>query len=242
MIPGLDCGSPQGKISPATWQDIFSKGHTWAFYRCMSGIGPGLDPTFADNLANGRAAGLKVGAYFVFIPGTDPQDDPITQANAWFSGCGALGTAAGELPPVIDFEIASKQQTPEQEIASLCSCIVTMTQAWGRAPIIYGYPDMWKRYEAAATPEQLAIIATCLLWYAAYQSNPPSPPAPWTVVTFWQKSGGTGYQVQAGDPCDEDYFLGDEAALDALASYVESIGPNLLAGAPFPLDIPGGNT
>lgn len=240
MIPGLDCGSPQGKITSAHWITVF-KDRTWVFARCMSGIGPGVDPTFAPNVTNARTVGLKVGAYFVFIPGSDPQDDPVAQANAWFFGSGALGTNPGELPPAIDFEIASKQVAPQVELAALVSCIQAVTSLWGRAPVLYTYPDFWKRIISIATPDELAIIATCILWFASYESSPPHAPEPWTTATFWQSSGGDKYTLPNGLRCDADFFLGDEAALADLSSFILNVGPNPLAGVSPPLDIPGEN-
>lgn len=240
MIPGLDCGSPQGTITPENWS-VVAKDRSWLIARCMSGMGPGTDPTFSPNVTNARSVGLKVGAYFVFIPGSDPQDDPVAQANAWFSGCGALGTNAGELPPTIDFEIASKQVTPQVELAALISCIQTITQLWGRAPILYTYPDFWKRIFAIATPDEANIIASCILWFASYQSDPPSPPHPWTSITFWQSSGGDKYTLPNGLRCDADFFLGDEAALESLTSFIQNGVQDVLAGVSPPLDIPGEN-
>lgn len=238
MIPGLDAGFPQGELTAPQWVTI-RRDRSWAFLRCESGTGPNIDGTFRTNLDGARAAAmLGVGAYCVFLPG----EDPVKQATAWFTGTGGLGTRLGELPPAIDFEIASKTLTPAEELASLISVIHAMIVVWGRAVVLYTYPDFWKRIVPIATPEELTVLAGCLLWYASYANTPPAPPAPWKVVSFWQSSGGTKYRTPNGAECDADFFLGTEAELVALASFEVDVGPNPLAGAPFPLDIPGENT
>ena len=241
MLAGLDVGSPQGTITAPEWRTIRLL-HLWAMLRLEQGIGPSLDPTFRTNLDGARAAAMVgVGAYCVFIPG----QDPVAQAQAWFDACGGLGTHPGELPPAVDFEVASKTLTPAEELAELIMTIRTMLLLWGRPQILlYTYKDFWTRIVAIATPEELAFLAQyCLLWFAWYAPTlPATPPAPWKEVTFWQKSGGTGYHTPAGAPCDEDFFLGTQAELEALASFVADAGPNPLAGDTGALDIPTSGT
>ncbi len=216
MIPGIDDSAMQGKITPDQWATLYNQGKRWSMHRLAQGLG-GVDGTFETNVRNSRAAGLYPGAYCVFIPGTDPQDDPVAQAQRWVQESNGLGTNQGEMPMAIDFEIASKQQTPEQEIGSLCTCAQTIFQLTGRWPLIYSYPDMWKRYESAATPEQLDIIAQCMLWYACYQSNPPTTiPAPFIKMTLWQSSGGNKANIPGGVPVDADFFMGEQSDLDQL--------------------------
>lgn len=237
MIAGLDVGSPQGAITASEWLAIRAD-RAWVILRCMQGIGPGVDPTFRANLDGARAAKMKgIGAYFVFLPGVDP----VAQATAWFAACGGLGTRAGELPPTVDFEVASKMLTPAEECAALVHCTRTMALLWSREPVIYSYPDFEKRdILAVATPDELALLAACSLWFASYETLPPAPPRPWTKVTFWQSSGGNKYKTPAGLPCDADFFLGDEAELEELASFIAGAGPNPLAGDTSTLMIPGG--
>lgn len=241
MIPGIDDSAMQGTITPAQWATMYQQGKRWSMHRLAQGLG-GVDGTFAINVKNSKAAGLYPGAYCVFIPGTDAQDDPASQAQRWVQESNALGTNQGEMPMAIDFEIASKQQTPGQEIAALCTCAQTIFQLTGRWPLVYSYPDMWKRYESAATPEQLAVISQCLLWYACYQDAAPTKiPAPFTTMTCWQSSGGNKANIPGGQPVDADFFMGEQSDLDELTSFVGNVGPNPLAGAAFPLDIPGEN-
>jgi GH25 family lysozyme M1 (1,4-beta-N-acetylmuramidase) len=238
LIPGLDVGSPQGVITAPQWKEIRLT-HLWAYLRCMQGLERSIDPEYRSNLDGSRGAPMiGVGGYFPYIPG----EDPVAQATAWFNACGGLGSHTGELPPAVDFELASKVMTPAEELAALVVVIRTMELLWGRAIVLYTYPDFWKRIIAIATPEELEVIGRCLLWFASYEALPPQPPHPFQAVTFWQSSGGTGYHVPAGDPCDADFFLGTEGELEALASFEASIGPNPLAGIPVPgLEIPGEN-
>lgn len=235
MIPGIDDSAMQGRISTDQWVEMFGQGKRWVMHRLAQGTG-NVDGTFFENMKNSRAAGLFPGAYCVYLPGTGEQFDPLAQAHDWFNRSKGLGTNLGELPPAIDFEIASKELTQQQELDALCVVIQTMTSLWGRPPLLYTYPDFWKRIIAVATPEQLSIIATCLLWFACYQDNPPTKiPAPFTTMSFWQSSGGNKFNIPGGQPADEDFFMGSEDELAQLTSFVLDIGPNPLAGVPFPL-------
>jgi lysozyme len=241
-IPGADVSSVQGAISPGGWATFKAEGREWAYDKCIGGV-TGGDPTWAANAAGCRAAGVVFGAYCVFVPG-DPAE---AQAHAWFTASGACGTHPGELPPAIDFEEASKTISEVEEIIALCLVIREMTEFWGRAPVLYTYPDFWRRVVANAAPDELATIAACPLWFASYESTAPLPPHPWTAVTFWQRSGGTnGFRAPNGAPCDDDVFLGSAEELAALASFgggLPNANANPLAGIPVPgLDIPGENT
>lgn len=232
-LPGLDAGAPQGAISPAAWLKVATEGRRFAFLRCEEGTG-GVDPTFAGNVYGARAAGLLVGAYFVYQPGADPS----AQATAWLRTSSALGTRPGELPPVIDFELASRALSPDAELAALCALVRAMTLAWGRSPIVYTYPDFWRRQVLAyATADELALLSTCLLWYAAYQGAPPTPPAPFPRIAFWQSSGGNAYRVPSGAPCDADYCLLSELELAQLASFARPVDVTD-GGQDLPVPIP----
>lgn len=241
LVPGLDAGVDQGIIPPAEWREI-AETHGFLFARCEQAM-QSPDSTFAGNVAGARAAGMiGIGCYCVFIPGIDPK----AQAESWFRMSGELGTRAGELPIAIDFEEASKTLTPAEELDALVITIEMLEDLEGREPLLYTYPDFWKRIVAIATAAQLAVIARCLLWYASYSSVLPKPPAPWTRVTFWQWSGGTGYKTPAGAPCDADYFLGTSEELAALASFVKNPAPAPVPAGDPPvepaLDIPTSGT
>lgn len=242
MIPGVDVGSPQGVISPVAWKLIHGE-RPWSVHRCMQSVDQG-DRTYGANLANARAAGQVVGAYFVLFPWVDP----IAQARAWFAACGGLGSKGDGLAPSLDFELdhdGARAMTPVQVFAALIACVQEMTRLWGRAPTLYTYPFFWHAMLAGASSAELAIVASCALWFAAYKTaGPPTPPTPWAKVTFWQESGGDEYKTPAGAPCDADFFLGDVTELQALASFVATPSPveDLLAGVPVPgLSIPGAN-
>ena len=235
MVPGVDVGSPQGQINAAQWQRVHQE-RPWAALRLVEGLG-GMDGTYTENLASARAAGETIGVYCVL----EPWHDPVAQAQHWFALCAGLGSRGDGLPPALDFELdhdAARMMTPVQVFAALVACVQEMTRLWGRPPTIYTYPFFWHAMLAGATPAELAIVSECTLWFAAYKTNgvPPTPPAPWTKVTYWQESGGDEYKTPAGAPCDADFFLGEPAELAALASFVATPVPipDPLAGVPVP--------
>jgi lysozyme len=240
MIPGLDAGVPQGAISVASWRIIRTQGRRWTYLRCMEGTAI-YDPTFAANTTGAVQAGIARGAYFVLHPWLDAEQ----QVAVWFAACSRMGRSVGELPPTVDVELdhtKSTLLTPAQIRTCLVATVQAMARLWGRSPTIYTYPDFWARdILAGASPEELGVLGSCLLWYAAYRTTPPAPPAPWKTITFWQDSGGSAYRTPEGAPCDDDQFLGDEAAFEALASWFAPL-PNPLAGIPpAGLVIPGEN-
>ncbi len=220
MILGLDVGVDQGVISLLDWRKIRSEGRRFAFYRCMEGLGS-VDPTFASNVAGGTLAGLAGGAYFVLHPWLDV----VAQVTAWFDASKRLGCSAGQLAPVIDIELdkdAGKTMAPGDVLAALIACANKIALLWQRPPIVYTYLDFEKRdVLGGGDPTPLAASA---LWLASYEPTPPAAPAPWSQVTWWQQSGGSGYRTPAGAPCDSDAFLGSEGdfavACDPLAEVV----------------------
>lgn len=207
-ILGLDVGVDQGAISLLDWRQIRAEGRRFAFLRCMEGLDP-VDGAFASNAAAAPMAGLAVGPYFVLHPWLDV----VKQTTAWFDAAKRLGCNAGELAPVIDIELdhdGARAMAPSEVLAALIDCMNKVALLWQRPPIVYTYPDFEKRdILGGGDPTPLASAS---LWLAAYEATPPKAPAPWAVVTWWQQSGGKGYRTPAGEPCDSDEFLGDEAA------------------------------
>jgi GH25 family lysozyme M1 (1,4-beta-N-acetylmuramidase) len=238
-LRGIDVGSPQGDISPAHWITV-ALTRRFVICRCTEGM-DSVDVTFDANVTGAKGVGLPVAAYFVLHPWLDPVD----QVTRWFDLSKHLGCAHGELPPVIDIELfhtASVMLTPKEVRTALLATVRAISRLWGRPCFTYTYPDFFRRYILlGATPEELAELAETLLWYAAYTTTMPLPPAPWTKITLWQDSGGDRFKLPSGAPCDDDYFIGTQAELDTLASWSPPV-PDLLAGEPVPgLVIPGEN-
>jgi GH25 family lysozyme M1 (1,4-beta-N-acetylmuramidase) len=233
MILGVDVGSPQGELSPHHWVLMKMQGRLFAFLRCAEAL-YSVDPTFAGNVVGARAAELEaLGAYFVFHPWVDPE----AQAASWYAASAPLRASGAELPPVLDVELDhpdGKTKLDSETIrAGLVRCIRKVTELWGRAPIVYSFPDFWARdILAGATGEELAVFASCPLWWARYgQATPPAAPKPWTTITLWQRGGGDTYRTPNGIGCDDDAFLGELEELEAL--YVpDAPVADALAGAP----------
>jgi GH25 family lysozyme M1 (1,4-beta-N-acetylmuramidase) len=229
-VLGIDVGVDQGTLGLGAWQKIRSENIVFAFLRCMEGLDP-VDSTYAGNVTSALSAGIVVGAYFVLHPWLDV----ASQVRAWFAAAKGIGASYRDLAPVIDIELdhdGARAMTPAQILAALILCAKTMDAAWGRPPTIYTYPDFEKRDILGggdATP-----LAAYPLWLAAYQASPPAKaPLPWATITFWQESGGNKYRTPIGTPCDQDVFLGDEAAFAAFLAPPRPI-PNPLAGIPVP--------
>src|SRR5436190_13959779 len=71
---GIDVSHYQGSIN---WSSVHSCGANYAFAKATEGTGY-TDPNFSTYMANGKAAGMQMGAYHFAHPGSncpDPEAD-----------------------------------------------------------------------------------------------------------------------------------------------------------------------
>jgi GH25 family lysozyme M1 (1,4-beta-N-acetylmuramidase) len=73
----------------------------------------------------------------------------------------------------------------------------------GFKPLIYSNPSILTRYDFASYP----TLGGYGLWLAAYRDTMPDPPAPWSVVAFWQCSS-EGNLPGVDGSVDVDVFNG----------------------------------
>jgi GH25 family lysozyme M1 (1,4-beta-N-acetylmuramidase) len=105
-VEGVDVSVFQGAIN---WSTLASHNKQFAFVRA-SRTNLDLDPNFATNMANAKAAGVLTGAYHRALPQGEgeagPFTDPVVDADRFFTAAGACMTA-GYLRPVLDIEDGS---------------------------------------------------------------------------------------------------------------------------------------
>jgi lysozyme len=95
---GIDVSSFQGSIN---WSTVHANGVKWAYAKATEGT-YFQDSTFHNNMNNGKAAGVQMGAYDFTRPDLY---SPSTEANYFWSFAGAYITADGKsLYPMADFE------------------------------------------------------------------------------------------------------------------------------------------
>jgi len=201
LIKGLDVSIIQGNID---FKAVAATGVQFVVCRCGVGNG-GIDSKYKQNIANARAAGLKVMAYHFIYPlpplASQPLRDPKLQAKMH------VDAAGGELA-------ACDLEWPAPEDWGKWGCTAAQITAWsiayleeyerlsGIRPIVYTYP-----YFAKAINLPASFGEKYKLWIASYQTGAPLIPKPWTDWVMWQYSGGTGPEAQhlpSGAPVDGD--------------------------------------
>lgn len=201
LIKGIDVSIIQGIID---FNAVAATGVKFVVCRCGVGNG-GIDSRYKQNIANAKAAGLKVMAYHFVYPlpplASQPLRDPRAQAQMHVNAAGGeLAACDLEWPP------------PEQwakwgcTAAQITQWAVTYLEAYeqlsGIRPIVYTYP-----YFAKAINLPAWFGEKYKLWIASYQTGAPAVPHPWTDWVMWQYSGGTGPEAQHlpnGAPVDGD--------------------------------------
>lgn len=177
------------------WNAVYEGGIQFAFIRVSDGT-QFHDPKFASYWAGAKAAGVIRGTYQFFRP----EEDPVAQADLLLQTMGPL--EPGDLPPVIDVEVADGR-TPAQVAAAVHAWIDHVAAAIGRPPIVYTGLYLWPELTGGADE------ASSPLWIAQYTTAPcPDIPAPWTRWMFWQDTDHGSTDGVTGSALDIDLFDG----------------------------------
>lgn len=96
---GIDVSSYQGTIN---WTSVYASGVKFAFAKATEG-NYFQDPDYNNNMKNGKAAGLQMGAYDYSRPDIDT---PSTEANYFWNFAGSKIIADGKsIFPAVTFEV-----------------------------------------------------------------------------------------------------------------------------------------
>lgn len=201
LIKGIDVSIIQGNID---FKAVAATGVQFVICRCGVGNG-GIDTKYKQNIANAKAAGLKVMAYHFVYPlpplASQPLRDPKAQAQMHVNAAGGeLAACDLEWPPPEQW--AKWGCTAAQITQWTVAYLEAYEQLSGIRPIVYTYP-----YFAKAINLPAWFGEKYKLWIASYQSGSPAVPHPWTDWVLWQDSGGTGPNAQHlpnGAPVDGD--------------------------------------
>jgi lysozyme len=183
LLAGIDVSHFQGEVD---WRAVAAADVRFAFIKATEGLDD-VDPRFAQNWQDSRAAGLLRGAYHFLHPDLDAR-----QQAAHFLAVVTLDDDA--LPPALDVEV-----TGGVDPATLTACIETwlasVEAALGCKPVIYTDPSFWRDNVGAS-------LGGYPLWLACYAPQP-DVPASWPTWTFWQHSQ-SGSVVGIQGPVDLD--------------------------------------
>ncbi len=234
-VNGLDlCGEIQW---PVNAKKIREAGFEYAYVQ-SSRYSSQKAGRFNELVGQLRDAGLRVGAYHF----CSHDSDPVQQARFFHKASNGLGSAAGELPPMADWEhcTPSKYNNHPQHCVSwiavfLKECKELWYGAGGasrngpspRLPVGYSYPDYCGIHQPALAQNlELGGYPLCL---ASYRQDGAVPahtesavlhkiPKPWKTWTLCQYSGNIGQPVPGvSGPCDRQVFNGSSAEFAVFA-------------------------
>jgi lysozyme len=196
-VHGTDTSRWQPSIH---WEKVQNSGISFAFIKATEG-GDVLDPSFHENFAKAKAAGVPRGAYHFYYFCTAPE----VQAK-WYLR--HIPKDAGAMPPVLDAEWNHVSKTcpgkpsPAKVRRDLSVWLNIVEKATGKRPIIYTTPDFYDdndmgRFEAHD------------FWLRSTAAHP-SERYPQERWTFWQYTG-TGKIPGIEGRADINVFRGSEA-------------------------------
>ena len=202
MIKGLDVASYQHPNGAAiNWHEVKADGYEFVMVKASEGVGY-VNPFFKQDVADARAAGLKVGAYHFFRANVDG----VAQANKFLEVTDGIHF---DLPLGIDYE------TNDGEGASLAherlDQVRTVLRQHGHRTMTYTYPNFWENYGNA----NCSFCASDPLWFSETGiKEAPAAPRPWRSVTIWQYAGDSVSVPGIQGRNDADGFLGDQEQFD----------------------------
>lgn len=191
---GIDVSAYQPTVN---WQSVAAAGISFAFIKATEGTGV-VDRSFASHWVGAKAAGLLRGAYHFFRPA----EDAATQAHHYLA---QFGSDPGELPPVIDVELADHTPGPEVQ-DGVSTWLDIVEEALGR-PLVYTMPGFWN-----TLPTRADIAGKSDLWVANWGVQMPVLCTGYSKWTFWQFTNTATIQGIPG-AMDASHFNGTLADL-----------------------------
>ncbi|WP_119839771.1 glycoside hydrolase family 25 protein [Pseudooceanicola algae] len=196
-VHGIDAARYQGRID---WSRAQRSGVSFAWLKVTEG-GDLLDPGYAINAPQARAAGVPVGGYhFYYFCRT------AREQAEWFIR--NVPKRGGDLPPMLDMEWNHTSPTCQRRppAATVRADITTFAQIvarhYGTAPVVYTTPDFYRENGLG----QLSGVEFFLRSTTAH----PSVRYPEERWTFWQYSG-TGVVPGVNGIVDLNAFAGDRS-------------------------------
>lgn len=182
-VPGIDVSYWDAGID---WPKVRATGQRYVFVKATEGDFYS-DPTFDDNWAGAKSAGLLRGAYHFFRCNVDPKK----QAARFIDYVKSVNDS-GELPPVLDLE-SSDGQTKDKIIARAKIWLDAVEKAFKKKPIIYSGQFFLQDFFSEAGGGPPAWAKDYLLWLAQYPNQyapgmAPALPRGWFKWGFWQYS------------------------------------------------------
>ena len=183
------------------WPQVAAAGYKFAFVKATEGDYY-VNPYYASDLAQAKAAGLYATGYHFAIPNVS---DGASQADYALAN-GGYASDGRTLPLALDIEYNPYGAecyglSPAQLVSWLSAFTAEVQRVTSQQPIIYTTADWWDTCTGDST-----AFGSDALWVAGYVSGSPPMPAGWANWTFWQyTSRGTVPGITGS--VDVSYFL-----------------------------------
>jgi lysozyme len=197
-VQGVDVSWHQG---PIDWRTLAADDVAFAYIKATEG-GDHVDPRFAFNWREARAAGMHVGAYHFF---TLCQPGARQAANF----IAIVPREANALPAAVDLEHMGpcrRGPTISNVVGEARAFMDRVEAHYGVRPIIYTTREFHDAHLAALAGERF--------WIRSLGVAPRFRDSDWVI---WQHHN-RGHKRGVSGPIDLNAFRGDAAALAALAS------------------------
>ncbi len=194
---GIDVSHWQGSID---WEKVYQDGYKFAFCKATEGT-TYVDDTFSGHMADGRAAGLYMGAYHFARPTRNTAEAEASHFSSVISSY--LGS--GYLRPVLDLEDGSSlgKSALSTWVRDFQNAVISDT---GLEPIIYCNANYAGNYLETS-------INTYDLWVAHYTSASGPSTGIWSTWSFWQYTDQGSVDGISGSTVDLDIYNGDLSSL-----------------------------
>lgn len=210
------------------------------------GQGNQLDTQFERNWQEAQAQNLRVGAYYVAIPGTDNATDPTGDAQAanarvwdWLAQGGGL--QGSQMGVALDWEI-NPHKAPVAYLqrwgVKWCQDVASTVKDPKHHATIYSYQSWWQAYGWALTADErfwAAHLVPPTTQNLMVRNVPHWPQTQAADTGFWQ-FGQMAWPGITGNVVDVDVFLGDPATFATSFGWTE---PTATQPNPAPVVAPG---
>ena len=179
-LEGIDVSHWQGTID---WTKVSGTGMRFAMIKATDGTAV-VDPNYATNHAQAKAAGLRTTAYHFARPDTTV-GDAVAEADHLVA---VAGLGDGDMIPALDLETTGGLGATELQ-SWVASWLSEVTARLGVHPMIYTSPNFWRT--SMDDTRSFADAGYTTLWIAHWGVTSPTIPAQnwgghgWT---FWQYS------------------------------------------------------
>jgi GH25 family lysozyme M1 (1,4-beta-N-acetylmuramidase) len=183
------------------WSQVAGAGYKFAFIKATEGDYY-VNPYYASDLAQAKAAGLYATGYHFAIPNVSSGASQADYAVA----NGGYAADGRTLPLALDIEYnpygaECYGMSPAQIVSWVSAFTAEVQRVTSQLPIIYTTADWWN----TCTDDSTAFGADPL-WVAGYVSGNPPMPAGWGSWTFWQYTSRGSVPGITGN-VDVSYFL-----------------------------------